>query len=1056
MCRMSLLLAALLNASVLVSGLQVQVLDSGSHVVPLDDLFGDEQLGDENDLMAASATRRTRGPGGRKGLPMRRIRLEQAALEKKLLQQELKKLPFSQRQLGEGVAMRSALQKEEAKAKGDFVEKSFSLVDRWKNAEKKLKVQKTKFAQEKTKLEKDAAKAKEKLSAMKDKLKNMIPNNKLAKIEKKDAKDKKKAEKWKKKASKLAGEEKQEKVEAEKKVAKAKADESKIRQDSEKKVEQGEEKEVEQVAAGTEDVKKKYYVNMIEVNTWKKKITENEGKMKDLKSKIKDLQKRGTQTKSALALKEKQDLNALQAKDTKKLAKEKVKEKGLVQKLEWDKRKVNKAKTAQKKEATVMAAALGRNDKLKEDEKSEASKLKVETQSAHLKELRDTGKLNQVKISEAVEREEAKESTERIENIRSRAAEKVKERKEEGDAGVQSAKDDAAQQVNDLKSKVAKLEDKVQSVKNIEASDVQKDVTKQMMGEQADELKMENTLKAVEDEEQQTLKAKVKDDEKVTTLKAKLEDEHQHEAALIAKEKEDTAGMEQVLAKDEKSLKKRVGSRQVAAVLQQNLDAKSQELKKTEKELQAQQKQLQTLTDSNSALEKTSTQYKHKFDHAQYRVAVKKEKLDQLDFEYQKLKVKHALLKQQKGGGGAAKDLGEAGAARDMYENKYKVQIKVGAAADKEVELLKARAHLLYTQSSRAEAKAQRIETEKEEEIKHGQRVADAVRAKWSTKLVNEEVKHSKTLMKMKHKLEGVELKSEKKLVKADKKLDREKIIANKAENEARNERIAGKFTTEMVGRQQVKAGEMRAYVKNMEKLRHRYNKQYQTEYETEIKKLQRKVEGFKNKRLYVKMQYKILKLQQRLKEAHHSTGTQQDEDYDNYDTDSSSSKLRGNRGNRGNGGNGGNGIHQQSVDLGTMLAAAIKRVDKKAAHMTVEEQRKRLSAAVNAIVAYHTVHQQTKANRLVDAALSPIKTTEQVKLKDVVKPKKEPVGNTKLGDATMAQNLPALQESNSYTATATKWKPPGSSIEVATHGQMQELKVGALLFNGNEGGSSV
>merc|ERR1719345_492483 len=156
--------------------------------------------------------------------------------------------------------------------------------------------------------------------------------------------------------------------------------------------------------------------------------------MKDLKSKIKDLQKRGTQTKSALALKEKQDLNALQAKDTKKLAKEKVKEKGLVQKLEWDKRKVNKAKMAQKKEATVMAAALGRNDKLKEDEKSEASKLKVETQSAHLKELRDTGKLNQVKISEAVEREEAKESTERIENIRSRAAEKVKERKEEGDA----------------------------------------------------------------------------------------------------------------------------------------------------------------------------------------------------------------------------------------------------------------------------------------------------------------------------------------------------------------------------------------------------------------------------------------------------------------------------------------------------------------------------------------------------------------------------------------------------------------------------------------------
>merc|ERR1712166_681926 len=85
------------------------------------------------------------------------------------------------------------------------------------------------------------------------------------------------------------------------------------------------------------------------VNTWKKKITENEGKMKDLKSKIKDLQKRGTQTKSALALKEKQDLNALQAKDTKKLAKEKVKEKGLVQKLEWDKRKVNKARWHRRK-----------------------------------------------------------------------------------------------------------------------------------------------------------------------------------------------------------------------------------------------------------------------------------------------------------------------------------------------------------------------------------------------------------------------------------------------------------------------------------------------------------------------------------------------------------------------------------------------------------------------------------------------------------------------------------------------------------------------------------
>lgn len=1070
MCRgLSLLLVALFNASILVPGLHVHATDaSSSRVVPLDDSWlggHGEWLGGEDDLMPPPVAHRTRG--GRQGLPMRRIRSEQAALEKKLLQKELRKLPFTQRQLGEGVAMKTAL-KEKAAVSFD-VDKSFKKVDTITALKKRVADQKTSFEKVKSGLEKKELTARQVAADLRKKVRSMVSKDKYEKLRKQVEKDRSKVKEMKTEVSQVSQQEKEEKQKAERIVAKATSEESKTRQDAEQKVEQSEEREAEEVASKKEDVKKKYYVDMAQVDTWKKKITDNEGRMQELRDQIKDLQKGGKDSEKAMEAKEQQDLAAVKSEDRKKLEKEKEKEKGFEQKLEWDKRTVNKAKIQEKKEATVMAVALGRNDKLRESEQAEQSKFKEEQRRAHLKSMQDTSKLNRVEVSEAVAREKAKESTERIENIRIRAAEKMKEDKEEGAAGVKSVQDNADKKIEDLKSKVRQLEDKVQSVKSIEASNVQKDVTKKMMSEQAHEQKMENTLRGIEDQAQLTLKAKIRDDEKVESLKASLEDERQHEASILAKEKEDTAGFKTVLANEEKSLKKRVGSRQTAALLQRSLVAKTKELKTTEKDLKAQQEQLQSLSEGNSNLEKKSDEYRQKLGHAQYRVAMEKEKYDQLSMDFKKLTLKHQLLKQQKG----KVKISESGnkVRAELYENKYKVQIKVSQASDKEVELMKARARLLYTKNARSEAKAQQFKTEKDEEIAHGQRVADAVRAKWSTKLVNEEVKHSKSVLKMKHELEKVELESEKNKVKADKRVDKAKQIAANEGNKAKNMKIAEKFTTELVGRQEVKAGVMQEYVKNMDKIRERYNNQYQEEYEAEIKNLKDQIASFKNSKKFVKQQYEILLLKNQLKNAKKGTATKGNPQASNGFATSSSENSRAENSRTVDVEQRSIGIDEQRVDLSTMLAAAIKRVEKKAAHMTVAEQRRRLNAVINSIVADHTIRQQAKANGIVDAVDTALLSSKSMRIKTSKAPAPSTPTTSARDGADTTSNSDAVESNQpdqrlgespvarltpSYVPMSQKWGPSGSAIEIVAPGQQQELKVGALLFDGNQGGSSI
>merc|ERR1711988_347390 len=313
------------------------------------------------------------------------------------------------------------------------------------------------------------------------------------------------------------------------------------------------------------------------------------------------------------------------------------------------------------------------------------------------------------------------------------------------------------------------------------------------------EKKMETQLQAAEGNEQQAVKAKLDDDQKVKQMEAKIQDEQLHEKEVLSKEKADSAKTKRILATEDKRLKKRLGSRQVAAALQKDLDAKVNELKKVIKQNKMTEKELEVAVDKNSKLQSKSNRFKHKLGHAKYRASMSKQKYLQILGEYKKLKLKHELLKQQNGAS-AKVELGSERAKAEMLENKYKMQVKVSQAADKEVELLKARSQLLYTRASRESMKASEYKQEREDEIANAKQVADSVRAKWSAKVIDEQVKHTKQLMKLKHKMEQYQLKMEQKLLASEKALDHEKRIASKEENKARNRKMKEKYVAELVG----------------------------------------------------------------------------------------------------------------------------------------------------------------------------------------------------------------------------------------------------------------
>lgn len=739
--------------------------------------------------------------------------------------------------------------------------------------------------------------------------------------------------------------------------AKREADElreklSAARQDEEIKLNQSQQAEEEALKKAVEDVKKRYYVNTGKLSAMKKTVAGEKDEMKDLKTKVKDEKKREKETEKAFKVEETQMVNQVKKDDAKKLKAEKIKEKGLEQKLQWDKRTVLKASKEEKAESKAMSAALSVNQKLEDHEKLERNALKQIKHEASTTKAQDEKIKKNMALGNAIEQEKEKVSAERIQNIRKRADEKIEEQHEEEEAAINSTKEKAAAQLEKMAQQIDDLKQKLKTQKSVENADISAAKSKMALQNEKDETALKNSLKQAEDQEEHAMRKQVQEDEKLKSVQAKLEDEREQEKNVLDKEKAEAQNFKEKLQLEDASLQKRLGARQQAAMLQEDVDSQEKQIKSLVKEDKALEGSVEKLSDEKQTLTKHLEEEEDKEGQAEYKVDLEKQKERADLLDYKKLKLKYHMLKEE------AKN--RAADANDdsllvETEKKYQNEVQVSQTAAKEVDMLKAREKLMNTRELRLEERADKYKQEKEDEVENTKRVADSVRARWSTKLITAEAKHAKELMKLKHKMEQEELQNSQKMQKMKDQLDKETQAEEKAKTQAQTLKIAEKHALSLVGEEQVKNNVATAYNSKMNKVRKRYNAEFEKEYRREITKLKKKLQEFQNHHAYAKLKYKILMLKSKLRRATQRAA--------------GSNGIR-NQGQSSQGVSGVDAPPQGQYDMNTLLSSALNKVAKDAAGHTPAEQRKRVSQVVNSVVASGMAAEHQRAQQIVDMAL--------------------------------------------------------------------------------------
>jgi len=133
----------------------------------------------------------------------------------------------------------------------------------------------------------------------------------------------------------------------------------------------------------------------------------------------------------------------------------------------------------------------------------------------------------------------------------------------------------------------------------------------------------------------------------------------------------------------------------------------------------------------------------------------------------------------------------------------------------------------------------------------------------------------------------------------------------------------------------------LRKYMNSMSKIRRKYNGKLSLEWETEIKKLKKKIRAYKNGRNLTAAKYKIMQLNHKIKQI----------------------KKR-------------KEIHleikrAQNLDIATLLHGAISDAQKGSAKRSGAENRKRVVAAVNAVISSVMANDRGKARAIASKAIN-------------------------------------------------------------------------------------
>jgi len=362
-------------------------------------------------------------------------------------------------------------------------------------------------------------------------------------------------------------------------------------------------------------------------------------------------------------------------------------------------------------------------------------------------------------------------------------------------------------------------------------------------------------------------------------------------------------------------------------------------LAQKEAALQAALKRADDLSKNKDTIQKSADKFEQKFKESEYTISVHQKKVRDLELKLEKAELNLKTIKEQAGND---KELGEAQLDdQGRMEKRYKFEVKKAEAMKVQIALEQSKNAVGFTRSQKWEAKAQKFKQAMYAAEQHARRIAARVRKKWAMKLINEQDKHTKHLLKLKHLIALRQTKHDAEILKIQTKEESAQRSADKFKAKSGNQGEITKYIAGLVAEQAVRGRVLRKYMVNMDKIRKKYNKKLGKEWTDEIKRLQGQLKAYKNGKVIAGLKYKIMKLKSEKKAAGNQKRV----------------KIEVKR--------------SQELDIQTLLGAAIKQATKGSEHRSADENRRRVDVAVASVVNTVKAADDKKGKALAQNALA-------------------------------------------------------------------------------------
>ena len=860
------------------------------------------------------------------------------ALAKKMLNEQMGMMPFSESELGEGLAVQSTLKA--PKTVSEKYDNFKSLAKAIEIAKKELKEKNKKYKAKFVVLEKQALKARAEAAKMRIEVRRAKANAAPPGMRASDFAELKK--KLSAAQAKLAGakkELKQEQKQEKKDIAAVKEEAEKEIEGDKKELSKQKKIDLKKMKTFEKAAEKNFAMKKGTVAKEEKKVRDLKNKVKHLKSEIKDDKKMAKDMKIGLKAKYEAEERDVIRNEERKVAEQKRKVAGEKQKDEWDKTKAAEASDEAAKEKKVMGEAVKANTGLKEQEQNAENNLKKLEKREEQEVEGATKKVRDLKLKADLEKVSEDNAKTKVSGAKAKYAEKAKEE-------LDMAKKEEAAIKSKADHEIKKMQRKVSNLKQEEKSEVALEKQKAKIKMEQNQIEADKQISAINNREgqfqtkaQEAQKQIEQQKERISALEDKVKN-----AKNTVKEEERIASrqvkeLQKTVKKDAKRIAKRAGLRTVDAAQKVELKSEQTQMKIDEKELETDRKKLAQLTRADDKDSRKAAALQTKLKQEQYKAFLLRKKGQEAKLELKKEKIKERIAEKTAKDSEAIGRNEENRGEKAMFE-KYKAEAKLVATVKNQLAQEQSKVALGSSKATKFEAEAQKYKNGMTAAQLHSRRIADRVRKKWAAKLISEQDAHTKEILKLKKLMAVRQTKHDTAVRKLRGQVRRLSSAKSKYKGAAQNEAQQMKYMASQLGEQSTKEHVLQKYMQKSGEQRQRYMKKLVAGYDKQARKLKKKIKDLQNGREVAKLREQIMGMKQQAK----------------ADARKRTIKMELKR--------------SQNLDIQSLLYAAIKEAGKGAHNLPPAVARKRVKAAVMAVTQLVGAADKRKGKEIADQAI--------------------------------------------------------------------------------------